>query len=149
MPRCPTCNGTTLTGQPCRNGTCKFAPKCHHHTQVYVAPSPIHGQGLFAKTTIAQGVTIGDYRLGTRELTRAQFNAKYPSGRATHVWAPRDSGPYYDATNLQKSVVGAANTRRRANQTNARVNGNGKLITKGRISQGTEITWSYGRGFRI
>ena len=125
--------------------TCKFAPKCRYHTQVEVRPSSIHGLGLFARRPIAKNDVVADYRLGTDELTRAQFRARYPNGRATHVWAPRDSGPFYDGKNLQKSVAGAAN---RTRNPNARINANGKLTARRRIPVGREITTSYGGNFK-
>lgn len=143
---CPTCNGVTKAGAPCKMKTCKFAPTCRHHTAVQVAPSPIHGQGLFARRRIAANTVVGNYRVGTQELTRAQFLAKYPNGRASHVWAPRDAGPYYDARDLRKSIAGAANT---ARNPNARINGNGKLQTRQAIPAGREITVAYGSGFRL
>ena len=52
------------------------------------------------------------------------------NGKATHVWAPRESGPYYDARDLQKSVAGAAN---RLKNSNAKINANGKLVAEKQI----------------
>ena len=143
---CPQCNGTTLQGTACRMKTCKYAPKCHHHTKVKVATSNIQGagKGLFASKDIHKGEMIGNYRVGTKELTRAQFLSKYPSGKATHVWAPSNKGPYYDSSNLSKSVAGAVN---RSNKPNVRINGNGKLVARDKIPAGRELTTSYGRGY--
>ena len=89
---CPICNGRTKANQPCRRHTCKFAPRCHTHTKVAVRGSNIAGRGLFARDDIRAGEIVGDYTIGTDRLTPAQFRAKYPSGRATHVWAPRECG---------------------------------------------------------
>ena len=143
---CPRCDATTARGTPCQLRTCKFAPKCHHHTQVRVGPSNIAGQGLFARTPIRAGTTIANYRLGTQELTRAQFLAKYANRRPTHVWAPRQSGPYYDGSDLRKSVAGAVN---RAKNPNTRINANGKLVARRNIPAGRELTTAYGRGYNI
>ena len=145
---CPICNAKTRSGQRCKLHTCKYAPKCHLHTPVRVGPSniPGAGQGLFARKDIKKNEVFGDYKVGTQELSRAQFRAKYPNGRATHVWAPRNQGPYYDASNLQKSVAGAAN---RGRSNNARINANGKLQAKANIRAGREITVGYGAGYRL
>ena len=145
---CPQCNAKTKGGRPCKLHTCKYAPKCHHHTPLRVGVSniPGAGRGLFARKAIKKGEVFGDYRVGTQELTAAQFRAKYPSGRASHVWAPRDNGPFYDGSNLQRSVAGAAN---RGRTNNAKINANGKLVAKQSIRAGKEITVGYGASYRL
>ena len=76
-----------------KHKTCKYAPRCFHHTQVQVRPSQIAGRGLFAKEPIRKGAVVADYTHGTQALTQAEFLSKYPSGRATHVWR-HPSGTY-------------------------------------------------------
>ena len=120
----------------------------HHHTKVRVAPSAIAGRGLFAKADLRRGETIADYTLGTNALTSAQFFARYPSGRATHVWQ-HPSGTYYDARDLSKSVAGAANRAPKGKRNNARITGGGKLQVQRPVKAGTEILTSYGPGFRV
>ena len=145
---CPTCKGVTKDGKPCKHKTCKFAPKCFHHTQVRVAPSSIAGKGLFAKEPIRKGSVVADYTVGTERLTRNQFQAKYPSGKATHVWkGPGDT--YYDAEDDAKSVSGMANRAPAGKRNNARITGGGKVKTTRPIKAGEEITVSYGQGYRI
>ena len=146
---CPTCNGVTASGQPCRRRTCKFAPKCFQHTSVAVRPSSIAGRGLFAKNNIRKGEIVGDYTVGTTRLTTAQFPAKYPSGRATHVWST-PGGVYYDAKDGRKSIAGMANRAPSGGKgSNAKINGGGKIMAKNNIPQGREILVGYGSGFRI
>ena len=145
---CPICNGRTKGGQPCKRHTCKFAPKCASHTKVQVGASniPGAGRGLFAKTDINRGEVVANYTVGTQRMTPAQFQAKYPSGRATHVWAPRGSTVYYDARDASKSVAGMAN---RGARNNARITGGGRIKAKQRIPQGREILVAYGSGYRM
>ena len=145
----PLCNARTQTGQPCKHRTCKYAPKCMHHTKVRVGPSTLAaGRGLFAKSNIPANETIADYTVGTKALTPAQFLNAHPSGRATHVWR-HPNGVYYDARDLTKSVAGAANRANRGARNNARITGGGKLKMRRAVRAGTEILTSYGQGFRI
>ena len=145
---CPICNGRTKGGQPCKRHTCKFAPKCFQHTKVQVGASniPGAGRGIFAKTDINRSEVVANYTVGTERLNPAQFRANYPSGRATHVWAPRGSTVYYDATDASKSVAGMAN---RGARNNARITGGGRIKAKQRIPRGREILVSYGAGYRM
>ena len=145
---CPICNGRTKAGQPCKRHTCKYAPKCHSHTKVQVGASniPGAGRGLFAKADINRGEVVANYTVGTQRMTPAQFQAKYPSGRATHVWSPRGSTVYYDATDASKSVAGMAN---RGARNNARITGGGRIKALNRIPRGREISVSYGSGYRM
>ena len=145
---CPVCNARTQTGQPCKHRTCKYAPKCAHHTKVRVGPSALAGHGLFARSDVRAGETIADYTVGTKALTSTQFFNAHPSGRATHVWR-HPNGVYYDASDLTKSVAGAANRASRGTRNNARITGGGKLKMQRAVRAGTEILTSYGRGFRI
>ena len=145
---CPTCNATTKDGHPCRHKTCKYAPRCAHHTQVQVRPSQIAGRGLFAKEPIRKGAVVADYTHGTQALTQAQFDSKYPSGRASHVWR-HPSGTYYDAHNLNRSVAGSANRAPQGKKPNAVITGGGKLKTRRSVRPGEELTVSYGRGYRL
>ena len=146
---CPICNGRTKANQPCRRHTCKFAPRCHTHTKVAVRGSNIAGRGLFARDDIRAGEIVGDYTIGTDRLTPAQFRAKYPCGRATHVWAPRNAAVYYDAKDASKSVAGMANRAPSGGRNNAKITGGGKMKALRRISQGREILVGYGAGFRV
>ena len=146
---CPLCKGTTKDNQPCKRKTCKFAPMCFQHTSVEVKPSNIAGRGLFAKRDIRTGEIVGDYTIGTKQLTPGQFRAKYPNGRATHVWSPRGRGTYYDATDGSKSVAGKANRAPSGGRNNAKITGGGKLKAKQRITKGREILVGYGAGFRV
>ena len=145
---CPVCNAQTKNGNQCRHRTCKFAPKCHHHTKVRVGPSAIAGRGLFAKADLRRNETIADYTLGTDTLTSTQFFTRYPTGRATHVWQ-HPSGTYYDARDLNKSVAGAANRAPKGKRNNARITGGGKLQVQRPVKAGTEILAAYGPGFRV
>ena len=148
MPICPKCNGTTRNGQSCKLHTCKFAPKCHHHSKVKVGASRIAGRGLIAREDIRKGEIVADYKLGTTQLNRGEFMRKYPNGRATHVWSP-GGNVYYDGSNLNKSVAGAANRGSGSNRANSRINGGGKLVTKQNVKKGSEILVSYGAAFRL
>ena len=148
MPNCPKCNAKTRNNQPCKLHTCKYAPKCYHHTKVKVGASNIAGRGLFAREDIKKDEIVADYKLGSTKLTHSEFMRKYPSGRATHVWSPAGN-VYYDASNLNKSIAGAANRGSNSNRANAKINANGKLITKQNIKRGTEILVSYGAAFRL
>ena len=145
---CPLCNGKTKEGRPCRHRTCKYAPKCMHHTQVQVKASNIAGRGLFAKEPLRKNVVFADYTVGTDALGATQFQARYPDGKATHVWKhPR--GPYYDALNASKSVAGMANRAPRNQRNNARITGGGKLKTTRAVRKGEELTVGYGAAFRL
>lgn len=147
---CPRCNGVTKHGAQCRLPTCKWAPRCHLHTEVEVRPSniPNAGRGLFAKTTLRKGDVVADYKLGTEPLTAAQFLARYPNRRATHVALVH--GTYYDARDAHKSVAGMANRAPSGGRNNARINGNGRLeITAKTVPSGREILLSYGAGYRL
>ena len=148
MPNCPKCNGTTRQGQPCKLHTCKFAPKCHHHSKVKVGASRIAGRGLIAREDIRRGEIVADYKLGTTQLNHGEFMRKYPNGRATHVWSP-GGNVYYDGSNLNKSVAGAANRGSGSNRANSKINGGGKLVTKQNVKRGSEILVSYGAAFRL
>lgn len=119
-----------------------------HHTQVRVGPSNIAGRGLFAKERLRKGTVFADYTLGTHALTSAQFDTKYPNGRATHVWK-HPSGTFYDATDASKSIAGMANRAPRGGRNNALITGGGKLKTKRVIKRGEELTVGYGPGFHI
>ena len=145
---CPICNGKTKNNQPCKRRTCKFAPKCHDHTKVEVKPSTIAGRGLFARAPIRKNEIVGNYTVGTQKLTPAQFLTKYPSGRATHVWAPNKS-VYYDALNASKSVAGMANRAPRGGRNNAKITGGGKIKALAQIPQGREVLVGYGAGYRL
>ena len=145
---CPVCNGQTKAGKPCKHRTCKYAPKCMHHTQVQVKPSNISGRGLFAKGAIRKGQVVGDYTKGTAVLSHSEFTSKYPTGRATHVFR-HQNGLYFDATDGTKSVAGFANRAPRGKRNNARITGGGKLTTLRAIKDGEEILVGYGPGFRI
>ena len=146
---CPICNAKTKVGNPCKKHTCKFAPKCSSHTKVTVKKSNIQGagKGLFARNDIARGETIANYKVGTQKMNHGEFMKKYPSGRASHVWSP-SKGVYFDALNLNKSIAGAAN--RASGNSNARINGGGKMVTKtGGIKKGVEILVNYGTSYRL
>ena len=148
MPNCPKCNAKTQKNQPCKLHTCKYAPKCFHHSKVKVGASNIAGRGLIARDDIRKGEIVADYKIGTTKLTRNEFMQRYPTGRATHVWSP-GGNVYYDGSNLNKSVAGAANRGSGNNRANARINAGGKLITKQNIKRGSEILVSYGSAFRL
>ena len=148
MPNCPKCNAKTRKNQPCKLHTCKYAPKCFHHTKVKIGASNIAGRGLIAREDLKKGEIVADYKLGTTKLTRNEFMQRYPTGRATHVWSP-GGNVYYDGSNLNKSVAGAANRGSGSNRANARINGGGKLVTKQNIRKGSEILVSYGAAFRL
>ena len=158
---CVRCNGTTKAGQPCRNMTCKYAPKCHLHTKVEIKQSPIAGCGLFAKSPIKKGEIIADYRVGTTQMTQQQFRAKYPRDTdATH--AILVGGYYYDAPQLRncnnhkglKSAAGMIN-HKPLSSSNAKFTGQsqhgpgGKVKAKKNIRPGTEITVYYGRDYQF
>ena len=147
MPKCPTCNATTKAGAPCKHRTCKYAPKCMHHTQVRVGPSAVHGNGVFAKVDMRRGSAFANYTLGTKPLTAAQFRAAYPNGRATHVWQ-RPSGTYFDATNGGMSIAGMANRAPRGGRNNAKIAKSGQLVTTKAVRAGQELLVSYGGAFR-
>ena len=144
--KCPLCNGKTQSNKPCKLRTCKFAPKCWHHTPVEVKPSniPNAGRGLFAKRNIPPGEYIADYTIGTRAMTEEQFEHKYPEKRkATHVWQGA-SKVYYDATNGEKSIAGMVNRPPRGKHSNARITNTGRLRSKKkRIRTGTEVLVGY------
>ena len=144
---CPMCNARTKAGRPCRHKTCKYAPKCMHHTKVRVAPSAIHGQGVFAKTDMPRGTAFANYTLGTKALTAGQFRAAYPTGRATHVWQ-HPSGTYYDATDGNTSIAGMANRAPRGGRNNAKIARSGQLVTTRRVRAGSELLVTYGSAFR-
>ena len=146
---CPVCNARTKANQRCKRNTCKFAPKCFQHTSVEVKRSNISGRGLFAKKDIRAGEIVGDYTVGTERMTNAQFLAKYPSGKATHVWAPRAGGVYYDAKDSKKSVAGMANRAPSGGRNNARITGGGKIQANSKIPEGREILVGYGPGYKI
>jgi hypothetical protein len=145
---CPKCNGRTKAGAACQHKTCKYAPKCVHHTQLRVGPSNIAGRGLFAKEAIRKNAVVSDYTLGTEPLTAAQFHAKYPSGRATHVWR-HPGGTYFDAIDGSKSIAGMANRAPRGGRNNAKITGGGKLKATRAIRRGEELTVGYGPAFRV
>ena len=91
---------------------------------------------------------VGDYTLGTDALTAAQFGAKYPTGRATHVWR-HPNGTYYDAKDGGTSIAGMANRAPRGGRNNARITGGGKLKVTRAIRPGEELTVAYGPAFRL
>ena len=150
MNRCPQCNAITKGGgHRCKLVTCKFAPKCYHHTAVQVGQSniPGAGRGLFARRTIKQGETIANYTLGTQPLTQQMFDMRYPDGRATHV--AQIHGTYYDASNSAKSIAGMANRATSGSRNNAKINQNGGVVTTRQVRKGQEIYLSYGRSYRL
>lgn len=150
MPNCPTCNGITKAGTVCRLKTCKFAPKCYHHTPIKIGPSqiPNAGRGMFSRRDIRKGEIISNYTLGTKKMTLDQFKRAYPSGRATHVWSA-DGRTFYDARDANKSVAGMANRAPKGKRNNARITGSGSIIATARIPADREILVSYGSGYRI
>jgi len=143
---CPICKAKTKAGNDCKLKTCKFAPYCHHHTPIKVAPSSIAGRGLIAKQTIPRGTIVADYTFG-EPLTLQAFQSRYPSGRATHVWR-HPSGTFYDSEDVRRTVSGMANRAPSGKANNSRITGGGKLQTKRTIRAGEEITVAYGSGFR-
>ena len=109
-----------------------------------VKPStiPNAGRGLFTKVPLKKGTVWGDYTVGTEKLTRQEFLARYPSGRATHVALVR--GHYYDAT---RSFVGMAN--RKPGKNNSRIKETGSMVTTKNVPAGGELLIPYGSGFKI
>ena len=146
---CPVCAAQTRSNRPCKRHTCKFAPKCHQHTKVVVKPSDIAGRGLFARAPIRKNEIVGDYTVGTQRLTPLQFASKYTSGRATHVWAPRNKSVYYDAIDASKSVAGMANRAPRGRRNNAKITNGGRIKALAQIPQGRELLVAYGAAYRL
>ena len=151
---CPTCKGKTLHNAPCRLKTCKFAPKCYHHTPVEVKRSgvPNAGMGLFARAPIKRGEKLANYTLNTERMTETEFKRKYPNGRATHVAYVRSKGAYFDGKDIRKNIAGAANTAgRRGNgrTNNAKITEAGYLTATKNIPTGREIFTVYGGGYRL
>ena len=149
MSRCPQCNAIARAGHRCKLKTCKYAPKCYHHTPVQVQQSniPGAGRGLFAKRDLKPNEKIADYTLGTQQMTQQMFNLKYPDGRATHV--AQIHGTYYDATDGSKSIAGMANRGVSGSRNNARINKNGGVVMTKPVRKGQEIYLSYGRSYRL
>ena len=149
---CPTCNGTTLGNRPCRLRTCKFAPRCRHHTTVEVKRSniPNAGMGLFARAPIKKGEVLVNYTHNNERMTAAQFKKKYPSGKATHV--AYVNGAYYDGKDISRNVAGAANNagpRKSGRVNNAYIAKSGNMKATKSIAKGREILTAYGAGFRL
>ena len=149
---CPTCNGTTLNNRSCRIRTCKFAPRCRHHTPVEVKRSsiPNAGMGLFARVAVKKGAVLVNYTHNNERMTEAQFKKKYPSGKATHV--AYVNGAYYDGSNLSRNVAGAANnagSKKSGRVNNAYIAKSGNMKATKNIPKGREVLTAYGPGFRL
>ena len=142
--KCNQCVGQTKAGAQCRRPTCKFGPYCYQHSPVEVKDAGSKGDGLFAKRDIKKHTTIGDYKQG-EPLTQAQFDRRYPSGRATHV--AKIGATYYDGKNPHCTIAAKANSGRGRN--NAKINRNGKLVTTKNVRKGQEIEAGYGSAYRV
>lgn len=106
---------------------------------------PCAGEGAFAARNIDAGEFIDDYRHGSLRLSAGEFAARYPSGRATHVWTA-DGRVYYDA---QHARCGKLNRAPRGGRNNARILKSGRIIATRRINCGDEILVAYGRGYNV
>jgi hypothetical protein len=147
---CPSCNGKTKANNRCQLKTCKFAPKCHHHTKVVVRRSQVAGKGLFAKSDIKKNEIVGNYTRNTIKMNLAQYKAAYPNNNATHVAYVRNGRSYYDGKDLKKNVCGAANTARGTRFTNnLKLSENGNVSAKKSIAAGNELFMVYGSGYRV
>lgn len=149
---CVQCNGTTKrpNNPRCRLMTCKFAPKCYHHTQIRVGQSniPNGGRGVFAKERIRKNTIISNMTLGTERMDEATFNQRYSNRRATHV--VKIGRSYYDATNANKSISGMFNHRDTTHcPKNAKLQNSGTVKTIKAIPAGREICISYGPAYRV
>jgi uncharacterized protein len=94
---------------------------------VYVAPSRIHGNGLFANLMIPKGTYLGTYR------------GKRVEENDTYVLWLADAGGEFG--------IDGENDLRFANhslQPNAEMDDQGRLYTLRDIQPGEEITWHYG-----
>jgi len=120
---------------------------------VRIGPSKITGavagqdDGLLAVRDIPRNTKITDYKIGATKLNEEEFRARYPTGKATHVWNP-SKGVYYDASNpttlASAAMRGGAN-----NPNNARITGSGAVVTTKDVRAGQEIFLPYGGTFRI
>ena len=155
---CPVCNGTTQLGRPCRLKTCRYAPKCWIHTKVETKTSTIEGagQGVFAKEDIPRNEKIADYKVGTKQLTKDEVEAKYGEDvTARFVWK-KSRNVFYDghpavantiASKFNTARVGVGRRRKRIN---ARILASGSIrALPRRIPRGNEIFVPYGRAFRL
>jgi ribosomal protein L33 len=142
---CPQCKGKTKNNQPCKLKTCKFAPKCHHHTSVEIKQSGISGRGLFAKKDIKNNEMLADYNMGS-QISEAEFNRRRLTGKATHIALIK--GKYLDASNPKKTVAGMVN-RGQGGKNNVKLTNTGKIKANKNIKQGKELFMGYGRGYKI
>ena len=141
------CNGVTKTGARCRIKTCKYAPKCHHHTALQTRPSGVAGTGAFARRDVKSGEKVADYTRGTRQMSKAQLDAMYPQNKPTHV--AMIHGSYYDATNSKMSIAGTINRADQKHPQNVRLTGSGSIKATKNISAGSELFMNYGADYHI
>ena len=100
---------------------------------VYVAPSPVHGRGLFARQSINKGTHIGTYK-----GPQAKRNGKYV------LWIYDDDGSVLEGRrgmNLLRYLNHAL-------QPNAEFDGYDLYAIK-RIRTGEEITFNYSPGEKL
>lgn len=95
---------------------------------VYVAPSTIHGLGLFANVPISRGTYIGRY-----SGTRTKENDTYV------LWLEDGDGGMF-------GIDGDCDLRfaNHSSKPNARMDSEGRLFADADIPAGEEITWHYG-----
>jgi hypothetical protein len=120
---------------------------------VRIGPSKITGavagqdDGLLAVRDIPRNTKITDYKTGATKLNEEEFQARYPTGKATHVWNP-SKGVYYDASN-PTTLASAAMRGDANNPNNARITGSGAVVTTKDVRAGQEVFLPYGGTFRI
>jgi hypothetical protein len=110
----------------------------------------VEGQnnGLIARKDIPKDQVIAYYQDGADELNEAQFRARYPHGKPTHVWSNK-AGVYYDGHTPNHIASAAMRGDPKINKNNARITGSGSVRTTKRIKAGEEIFLAYGGTFTI
>ena len=151
---CSMCNAKTKKGQPCKNVTCKWSPKCHAHRDVEIKKStiPNSGNGVFATRDLKKNQIVGNYTVGTRKMSAEQLNKKFPENKQrTHIWS-KSKTEFYDAKST-KSVAGIFNNCRPQDSRVIRCKNQAKITNFGNVrltenvKKGKEIFTTYGREY--
>lgn len=143
---CPQCKAKTKAGAQCKRKTCKFAPKCHSHTSVQVAPSSVAGRGLFAKKNISKGEIVADFTHAA-VISQAELMRMRAQGTATHV--AQVGAKLYNASNPNKTVAGMANRAPKGQRNTLQLTKTGKVRASQNVKAGSELFLAYGPGYRL
>ena len=105
---------------------------------------PGTGNGLFAAKRLAAGTVIGDYTVGTQEITSHQVQALKDAQRCTHVACLR--GRYFDGS---RARVGLIQRAPRPDDVAVALRPDGRLVLTRDVAMHEELFMVYGSGYTI